>query len=184
MGKKKTWLVYSIPLVMLAILLGLIATELRGPQNPFNKTIPTGSPLPAFELKNLWQIDQAFTDKDLPDGQVVLLHVWGSWCSACRQEHPILMYIKNTYHIPIYSLDYKDDPDDAKTWLSANGNPYVKTAMDPEGKVSHRLGVYGTPETFLIDKHGIIRYSHIGTLDKATWDQEIFPLIAQYKNAD
>jgi cytochrome c biogenesis protein CcmG/thiol:disulfide interchange protein DsbE len=184
MGKKKTWFVYSIPLVMLAILLVLIASELRGPQNPFNKTIPAGSPLPAFELKNLWQNDRAFTNKDLPEGQVFLLHVWGVWCSACRHEHPTMLNIKDTYHIPIYSFDYKDNPDDAKTWLSLHGNPYVLTAMDPEGKVSRSLGVYGTPETFLIDKHGIIRYSHIGTIDKATWDQEIYPLIVQYKNAD
>jgi cytochrome c biogenesis protein CcmG/thiol:disulfide interchange protein DsbE len=184
MGKKKSALVYFIPLVMLGILLVLIAGELRMPQNPFASSVPNGVELPPFELKNLWAAQKTFSNKELPDGEVILLHVWGSWCSACRQEHPILLSITNRYHIPIYSLDYKDDPEAAKLWLLNHGNPYVQTGMDSLGKVSRRLGVYGTPETFLIDKHGIIRYRHVGSLDKTTWDNEIYPLIVQYRKAD
>jgi cytochrome c biogenesis protein CcmG/thiol:disulfide interchange protein DsbE len=184
MSRKKSSLGYLIPLVMLAILLVLIGNELRISRNPFTTKAAEGTALPPFELQNLWSADKTLTEKDLPRGQVVLLHVWGSWCSACRYEHPMMMYINNRYHIPIYSIDYKDDPEAAKTWLTQQGDPYTAIAMDPNGKFSRDLGVYGTPETFLIDKHGLIRYRHVGVIDKMTWDQEIFPLIVQYRQAD
>jgi cytochrome c biogenesis protein CcmG/thiol:disulfide interchange protein DsbE len=158
--------------------------NVRTPQNPFGPGVNDGAPVPAFAVTNLWVNGKTFRNTDLPAGQVVLLHVWGAWCSACQHEQPLLMDIVNRYHIPIYSLDYKDNPEKAKTWLSTHGNPYVQTGIDHDGSVSRQLGVYGTPETFLIDKHGIIRYRHVGMIDKKTWEQELFPLITHYRQTD
>jgi cytochrome c biogenesis protein CcmG/thiol:disulfide interchange protein DsbE len=184
MKNQNSPLQYVIPFALLAMLSLFIINEFMTAQDPSLSAGNTHIPLPVFSLPNLWDPTRLVTQNDFNNGHVSLLHVWGAWCSACRHEHAMMMEINKTYHVSIYSIDYKDDPAAAKLWLINEGNPYSTTLMDLTGKVSRALGVYGTPETFIIDKHGIIRYRHIGTIDKATWNEILFPIINQYIKAD
>ena len=124
--------------------------------------------------------DKTFTQQDL-QGHIALLIIWTSGCYACRLEQPILMKITQEYKIPIYSLNYGDGTNAAKSWLLKWGNPFVATGMDTAGYVAMQLGVYGTPETFLIDDQGMIRYRHVGVLDQNAWDEDLLPLVRQYE---
>jgi cytochrome c biogenesis protein CcmG, thiol:disulfide interchange protein DsbE len=133
-------------------------------------------PIPAFSLPNLLQPQQAFASSAL-NGQIALLNVWATWCISCRVEHPVLVDIAKRQHIPIYSLDYKDSRVAASEWLHQFGNPYRAIGFDHDGKVAINLGVYGTPETFIIDQHGIIRYKHIGPITEDVWQTEVMPEI-------
>ena len=138
-----------------------------------------GLTIPEFQLPNLLVTNKTFSQKDLL-GRVTLLNVWATWCYACGVELPMLMKIKNEYGVPIYSIDYKDNPQDAKKWLQQNGNPYLITGSDVKGDVVIDLGVYGTPETFVISPEGKIIYRHIGVLDQRSWDTILHPLVKQY----
>jgi cytochrome c biogenesis protein CcmG, thiol:disulfide interchange protein DsbE len=138
-----------------------------------------GKSLPAFSLPNLYEPKRPFTPKDL-NNKVSLLNIWATWCAACIQEMPFLMKIKQDYHVPIYSIDYKDSPTDAKKWLAQFGNPYVSIGSDTKGDTAIDLGVYGTPETYVIAPDGKIIYRHIGVLNQQAWDENIAPLIKQY----
>lgn len=179
MNRNANILAYVIPLILLIGLLMILREEFRTP--PEQSATPlTGQPIPPFQVDNLFQPTKLFTQQEL-QGHVALLNVWASWCPACRQEHPVLMDIKQNYHIPIYGLDYKDDPEAAKAWLQQAGNPYVTTGIDSNGAVGYSLGIYGTPETFLIDKHGIIRYSYVGVIDKSTWEQVLLPMVKKFE---
>lgn len=135
---------------------------------------PVKEPLPQFNVPSL--SGKHLTNKTM-EGHVSLLNVWASWCGYCRKEHGMLMKIKNTYHIPIYSLDLKDNPSDAKLFLASEGNPFVLVGMDWNGDVSSALNVYSTPQTFVIDKHGNIRLQHSGGVDQSDWNNELWPLI-------
>ena len=139
----------------------------------------TGYPLPSFNLPSLFDNHTRFTNQDLK-GHVALLNIWASWCDACRAEHAILMKIKNQYHVPIYGINYKDNEDNARNWLKIAGNPYILIGVDQEGVVADRLDVYGTPETYLIDTEGKIRYRYLGALDENTWKTVLLPLMKQY----
>lgn len=143
-------------------------------------------PAPDFTLSQLLDESKTISPKDLK-GKVYLLNVWASWCVACRQEHPLLMELAKSGTIPIYGLNYKDvpQPDDppgqatrfnAKRFITAFGNPYTISAYDEDGRVGIDYGVYGAPETFLIDKDGIIRHKHIGPLTGEALINEILPL--------
>ena len=110
-------------------------------------------------------------------GQVSLLNVWASWCVSCRQEHPLLLELAKAGQVPIYGLNYKDQRDDALGWLGRLGNPYRASAFDADGKVGIDWGVYGVPETFVIDRKGIIRYKFTGPLTREAWDRTLLPLI-------
>ena len=122
-----------------------------------------GKAAPAFSLPDLADSKQTLTQAEL-QGKVSLLNVWGSWCVACRDEHPVLMQFAAEHVIPIYGLDYKDDRQAALDMLAKQGNPYTAVAYDASGDATIDWGVYGAPETFLLDKHGIIRYKYIGPL--------------------
>ena len=111
-------------------------------------------------------------------GQISLLNVWASWCPACRDEHPILVDLARQYKIPIYGLDYKDDRIEAKKWLEAYGNPFHAIGFDKTGRVAIDWGIYGAPETFLIDKNGIVIHKHIAPLTREIWQRDFVPLIA------
>jgi cytochrome c biogenesis protein CcmG/thiol:disulfide interchange protein DsbE len=168
-------LAYLIPIILvLFILLGQVTHDDNNMSPGF------GVMLPPFEAKNLWAENKVLTETTLR-GQVSLLTIWATWCAACLAEHSFLLNIQNNYHIPIYSLNYKDNPAAARAWLVKNGNPFITTGMDTLGNISHNLGVQGTPTTFLVDKQGIIRYRHTGILDDQAWRQKILPLINQYK---
>jgi cytochrome c biogenesis protein CcmG/thiol:disulfide interchange protein DsbE len=136
----------------------------------------SGTALPAFNVPTLIPAGKQLSNKTFA-GKVSLLHVWASWCKYCRTEHSMLMKIKNEYNVPIYSLDYRDNPVNAKAWLKMQGNPYVLVGNDASGDAASSLGVYGTPETFVIDKHGMSRYHYVGAIDQGSWDDTLWPLI-------
>ncbi|CDZ78920.1 Cytochrome c biogenesis protein CcmG [Legionella massiliensis] len=139
-------------------------------------SVQLGKSLPDFQLPMLGD-EKHFTPQAMR-GQVALLNVWASWCAACVEEQVFLMRLARE-SVPIYGLNYKDDTDNAARWLNEWGNPYQAIGEDKEGKVAIDLGVYGAPETFLIDKKGIIRYRHVGILDEETWKTEFLPRIQQ-----
>ncbi|MDD5034027.1 MAG: DsbE family thiol:disulfide interchange protein [Methylococcaceae bacterium] len=135
-----------------------------------------GKPAPAFELPQLADAGKRF-GKDNLKGQVSLLNVWASWCVSCRQEHPLLVELAQKNIVPIYGLDYKDSREDGMAWLSRLGNPYVLSAFDADGKVGIDWGVYGVPETFVIDQQGVIRHKHTGPITEEAWQKTLLPLI-------
>jgi cytochrome c biogenesis protein CcmG/thiol:disulfide interchange protein DsbE len=110
-------------------------------------------------------------------GKVWVMNVWASWCTSCREEHPVLLNFAKTYDTPLIGLDYKDQRKDALNVLRHEGDPYVLSAFDANGRVGINYGVYGVPETYVIDKQGIIRHKHIGPLTPEVVQQKIIPLI-------
>ncbi|MBA3536349.1 MAG: DsbE family thiol:disulfide interchange protein [Tatlockia sp.] len=135
-----------------------------------------GKSLPDFKLQMLG--DKKFFTPAAMHGKVVLLNVWASWCAACVDEQVFLMKLSRE-SVPIYGLNYKDKTENASRWLSEWGNPYLGIGEDKEGKVAIDLGVYGAPETFLIDKQGIIRYRHVGGINENIWKTDFLPRIQQ-----
>ncbi len=159
-NKKPTLLRRFMPLIAFAVLVGFLAVGLT--LNP--RLVPSpliGKPAPEFELPLLIQ-EGTFSNKDLI-GHVTLVNVWASWCFACRQEHETVKSLSRK-GVRIIGLNYKDKADDAKQWLARLGNPYQAIAADVDGRVAIDWGVYGAPETFLIDQQGIIRHKVIGPL--------------------
>jgi cytochrome c biogenesis protein CcmG/thiol:disulfide interchange protein DsbE len=114
-------------------------------------------------------------------GQVWLLNVFASWCTPCLEEHPLLLALQDKDVVPIYGLNYKDKPANATGWLNKHGNPYTAIVVDPQGRTGIEYGVYGVPETFVIDKLGVIRYKQIGPLTPEALDEKIIPLIERLK---
>lgn len=132
-----------------------------------------GQPLPVFELPSLSHQAHGLKNTDLR-GKKSLLNVWASWCHVCEEEQVFLLQLAHA-GVPIYGLSYKDDPQQARQWLNTWGNPYVAIGQDQSGQVAIDLGVYGTPETFLIDERGVIQYRHVGALTEAVWQNEFLP---------
>ena len=162
--------------IVLAIFLAIGLT--RDPREVPSPLI--GKPAPVFQTVRLDAPDQAFSSKDML-GKVWLLNVWASWCVACRVEHPLLMEYAKDKLVPIVGLDYKDKDDDGKRWLGRFGNPYDLTIVDRDGRIGIECGVYGVPETFLIDKAGVIRYKQIGPITEQAWNEKIVPLLREYQ---
>lgn len=140
-----------------------------------------GQPFPPMHLPVLGTVKQYFTTAQL-QGHVSLLNVWASWCTSCAEEQLFLMKLKEQ-GLLIFGLNYKDDSKDAKTWLAEWGNPYYQVAIDHSGSAAVDLGVYGTPETFLIDAHGVIQYRYAGPLNEGVWNKEFLPRIRSLKEA-
>jgi len=134
-----------------------------------------GKPLPTFQLPALGDNQRPFTNMSL-NGHLAILNVWASWCEACRDEQVFLLKLARE-GVAIYGLNYKDNTQNATQWLSEWGNPYKMVGEDTDGKVAIDLGVYGAPETFLIDTRGVIRYRHLGVLDAISWQREFLPRI-------
>jgi cytochrome c biogenesis protein CcmG, thiol:disulfide interchange protein DsbE len=168
-----------LPFILLFALLFLLWRELFYAKPNELPSALVGQSVPAFILPNLLAPQQTFSQKDLL-GRVSLLNVWATWCYACSVEHPMLMKIKDQYHVPIYSIAYKDDANEAKKWLQQNGNPYVLTGHDSKGDAAIDLGVYGTPETYVISPEGKIIYRHIGVINQQNWEEVIYPLVKKY----
>jgi cytochrome c biogenesis protein CcmG/thiol:disulfide interchange protein DsbE len=137
-----------------------------------------GKPAPAFTLATLRQPDATFSEAQLR-GQVSLLNVWATWCVSCRAEHGVLMQLAERGQVPIYGLNYKDERPKALRWLAQYGDPYRANAFDADGRVGIDWGVYGTPETFVIDKQGVIRHKYTGPLTQDIVQGELLPLISQ-----
>ena len=140
-------------------------------------------PLPVFSLPQLKDAEQTLSSTDFLN-EVSLINVWASWCVSCRVEHPVLLDLANTGVVNIYGLNYKDKRDDALGWLKYYGDPYTLSAHDLAGMVGIDFGVYGAPETFVIDRKGIIRYKHIGPVTEDDLNEVILPLIEKLKVAD
>jgi cytochrome c biogenesis protein CcmG/thiol:disulfide interchange protein DsbE len=166
---------YLVPLCVFILLVGFLYVGLhRDPREIPSPLIDKAAPM--FQLPQLHRPDQQLSLQDM-HGKVWLLNVWASWCESCRDEQPLLVEYSRQNIVPIYGLDYKDDPADAIKWLEQFGNPFVLSAVDKEGQVSINFGVYGVPETFLIDKQGIIRYKQIGAITPEAWEKNILPMV-------
>jgi cytochrome c biogenesis protein CcmG, thiol:disulfide interchange protein DsbE len=158
--------------VALAIVLGIgLGLNPREVPSPF-----IGKPAPAFSLPQLHQPEKRLAATDL-QGQVWLLNVWASWCVACRVEHPLLVELSKRNAVPIYGLNYKDDRRAALEWLRQFGDPYTASISDRDGRVGIDYGVYGVPETFVIDKSGVVRHKHIGPVTPEVWERDLLPLV-------
>ena len=170
---------YLLPLALFVVLILLLAVGLRF--DP--RLVPSpliDKPLPAFNLPKLKTPDDNIKSSDF-QGDVVLLNVWASWCVACRVEHPLLIELSKNNEMLIYGVNYKDTRTDAMQWLQHFGDPYKASAFDQHGLTGIDLGVYGVPETYIMDRAGIIRYKHIGPITREALDKTILPLIEKLK---
>jgi cytochrome c biogenesis protein CcmG/thiol:disulfide interchange protein DsbE len=171
-------------LTPLFLFIGMVAVFIYGLDND-PSLVPSpliDKPSPEFALPDLHDLDTVLSVDDLK-GKVVMLNVWASWCVACRTEHPLLVELEKAGIVDIYGLNYKDEVDDAIQWLKDWGNPYAKSLSDLDGRVGIDFGVYGVPETFILDKQGVIRYKHIGPISSDSIKNEIVPLILELKSA-
>lgn len=172
----KLRMIYLAPLVGLALMVGLLGWGLtRDPSLVPSPLID--KPVPKFRLPQLRHPERQFSSDRLSKGELSLVNVWASWCSACRLEHPMLMQISGSGVVPIYGLDYKDDSREALAMLDSLGDPYRIVAQDKIGRVAIDWGVYGVPETYLVDGRGIIRYKQIGPITPVVWRDTLLPLI-------
>ncbi|MBL7002938.1 MAG: DsbE family thiol:disulfide interchange protein [Gammaproteobacteria bacterium] len=161
-----------IPLGVFIALVALMAVGLG--LDP--KRVPSAlidKPVPEFALKQLME-NETLTNKDML-GKVWILNVWASWCVSCRAEHDVIKKLASYKMVDIIGLNYKDEPGDARRWLFELGNPYTKSIIDYDGRTGIDFGVYGVPETFLIDKQGVIRYKHIGPVTNESLRDELLP---------
>jgi cytochrome c biogenesis protein CcmG/thiol:disulfide interchange protein DsbE len=164
---------YVLPGAVFAVLVVFFWVGLR--LDPSEIPSPLiGKPAPEFELPRLDDPDRSLSTADMR-GRATLFNVWGTWCVGCRQEHETLLAIAATGQVPIYGLNWKDDPAAATQWLVRLGNPYEANAVDAEGRVAIDWGVYGAPETFLLGPDGTVLYKHIGPLTLRVWRDEILP---------
>ena len=166
---------YLLPLGVFIALVALLGVGLR--LNPREVPSPlVGKALPAFTLAQLRHPDKPLSRADLA-GRPSLLNAWATWCVECRREHPVLLDIARAGNIPIYGLNYKDQRPDALQWLERLGDPYIASGFDDDGRVGLDLGVYGLPETFLVDRHGMIVHKHIGPISREIWERDFLPII-------
>ena len=171
---------YILPFVAFVVIAAFLFVGLN--LNPREVPSPLiDKPAPPFSLPQLHEPEKQFSPQDML-GKVWLLNVWSSWCVSCKEEHPILMALAKQNLVPIYGLDYKDKRGDALTWLSRGGDPYVLSAADMEGRIGIDYGVYGVPETYVIDKQGIIRYKQIGAVTVESLKEKILPLVKELQN--
>jgi cytochrome c biogenesis protein CcmG/thiol:disulfide interchange protein DsbE len=160
--------------VFVALVL-LLAVGLR--LNPREVPSPLiGKPAPAFELPLLMEPDKRFSEKTMI-GKVWILNVWASWCPPCLVEHPVVTQVARSGMAPVVGLNYKDKREDALPWLKRNGDPFQLIAFDANGRIGIDYGVYGVPETYIIDRQGVIRYKHIGPISADVVKQEMEPLV-------
>jgi cytochrome c biogenesis protein CcmG, thiol:disulfide interchange protein DsbE len=168
---------FAIPLVLFILLVAFLAIGLR--HDPHEVPSPLiNKAAPAFQLPQLQDPTRKFSAQDMR-GRVWLLNVWASWCVTCRDEHPLLIQYARSGALPIYGLNYKDKREDALSWLAELGDPYVLSVADTDGRVGIDYGVYGAPETYLIDRDGIIRFKQIGPVTPDIWQKTILPLAQQ-----
>ena len=168
---------YALPLGAFLVLLAFLGIGLR--LKPGELPSPLiGKPAPAFELPQLHSPQSNFSPRDM-QGRVWILNVWASWCVSCREEHPVLVALARSKTVPLLGLNYKDPRDDALRWLKQFGDPYDLSAADVEGRVGIDYGVYGVPETYVIDKAGTIRYKHIGPVTGEVLQTTILPLVKE-----
>ncbi|MDO9096005.1 MAG: DsbE family thiol:disulfide interchange protein [Rubrivivax sp.] len=168
---------FLLPLALFAAIVAFLAVGLG--LNPREVPSPLiGKPAPAFALPRLDDPNQKVSREDLL-GQVWMLNVWASWCAPCREEHPLVIDIARRQLVPVYGLNYKDAGPAARSWLASLGNPYRANLVDADGRVGIDFGVYGVPETFIIDRQGVIRLKHVGALTPDVVRKRIEPLLKE-----
>lgn len=168
---------YILPVVLFFVLCGFLLIGLY--KDPSEVPSPLiNKPVPQFTLPLLAEPENSFSNANFL-GKVSLLNVWATWCFACKQEHPVLNELAKMKVVPIYGLNYKDESVKAKQYLTSFGNPYAANAVDESGRVAIEWGVYGAPETFVVDKKGIIRHKHIGPLTIQDVQNTLLPLLEQ-----
>jgi cytochrome c biogenesis protein CcmG/thiol:disulfide interchange protein DsbE len=160
--------IFLVLAVFLAIGLNLNPREVPSPL--------IDKPAPAFQLPQLHEAGRTLAPQDMK-GKVWIFNVWASWCVACLEEHPLLVELSELNLVPIVGLNYKDNRADALQWLQKRGDPYTLSAQDADGRVGIDYGVYGVPETYVIDKEGVIRYKRIGPVTPKILDEQILPLV-------
>lgn len=169
---------FALPLAAFALLLVVLVVGLKhAPQKDIIPSPLIGKAAPQFSLPNLFDRDHPL-DANALRGRWSLVNVWGTWCVECRAEHATLLQIKQQGRVPIIGIDWKDDDADALTWLAQLGNPYERIGTDHDGRVAIDWGVYGAPESFLINPSGTVVYKHIGAMTLQVWQQEFLPRIA------
>lgn len=168
---------FLIPLGLFVVLVVFLAIGLR--HDPHEVPSPLiNKPAPVFRLAQLKDPSKTFTAEEMR-GKVWLLNVWASWCVTCRDEHPLLLEYARSKAVPIYGLNYKDKREDALGWLGDLGDPYVLSVSDLDGRVGIDYGVYGAPETYVIDRDGVIRFKQVGPVTPDIWEKEVLPLVKQ-----
>ena len=169
------YFIIALPLLFFLVIVFFLWRGLE--QDPHQIPSPLiDHPVPAFSVPSLLKPKQTLSQKDL-QGHVILLNVFASWCVSCAAEHPVLMDIHQSKKVILVGLNYKDERAAALKWLKQKGNPYQFIIDDSQGNVGLNLGVYGTPETFVIDKSGVIRYKFLGPMSPETWRDDILPQI-------
>ncbi len=172
---------YALPLVLFALLVVLFIVGMQ--LDPRKVPSPLiDKPLPQFDLAQLHDADLTINN-DSFSGEVVLVNVWASWCVSCRYEHPILMEYSRSGEVALYGMNYKDTRENALEWLKQYGDPYRTSAFDPLGRTGMDFGVYGVPETYVLDKEGVLRYKHIGPISQQDLDDTIVPLIKKLRSS-
>ena len=168
---------YLLPLVIFIVLAVFLAIGLTRDPHEL-KSVLINKPAPTFHLQQLKAPDKTISSEDMR-GKVWLLNVWASWCVACRDEHPYLIEYAKSGVVPIYGLNYKDRREDALATLEELGDPYTASAVDFDGRVGIDYGVYGAPETYIIDQAGMIRYKHVGPMMPDVWKDKILPVVQE-----
>ncbi|MEP7183398.1 MAG: DsbE family thiol:disulfide interchange protein [Betaproteobacteria bacterium] len=172
---------FLIPLGLFVVLLGFLFVGLG--LNPREVPSPLiDKPAPTFTLTQLHEPGRTLGTADMK-GQVWLLNVWASWCVSCREEHPLLVELGRAKIVPLVGLNYKDESTAGMRWLAQLGNPYDVSVVDRDGRVGIDFGVYGVPETFVIDKQGTIRYKQIGPVTAEALEKKILPLVRQLQKS-
>jgi cytochrome c biogenesis protein CcmG, thiol:disulfide interchange protein DsbE len=168
---------FMVPLAIFVVLVIVLAVGLK--LDPRYVPSPLiDKPAPTFSLSALDAPATTLTKSDFA-GRTIVLNVWASWCVACRDEHPVLVELAQNQRIEIIGLNYKDTREDASAWLTRHGNPYRQNIFDPQGALGLDLGVYGVPETFVIDAQGIIRHKQVGPLTQQIWREDFAPLLTR-----
>ncbi|MEO7916106.1 MAG: DsbE family thiol:disulfide interchange protein [Dokdonella sp.] len=174
-----------LPLLGFVVLVALFGFGIRWNMHHDQREVPSpliGKPAPTFSLPVFGDDGRRYGSSELK-GQPYVINVFASWCIACRDEHPLLMAQGKELGVPLIGLNYKDEPDDASRWLAQFGNPYSTVIADYDGRLAIDFGVYGAPETFLVDAAGVIRYKRIGPLTPDAIQDELLPAIAAARGA-
>ncbi len=179
MNKKILYLPLVLFLLVAAALMWQLTRNANGDDPTLLESALVGKPVPVFKLESLNQPGKTYDRTVLTDGKPVLLNVWATWCPTCRAEHQYLNVLA-AQGVRVVGLNYKDDRGKAINWLNTLGNPYALSLYDGDGMLGLDLGVYGAPETFLIDGKGIIRYRHAGDMNADVWAKEVKPLWDKY----
>lgn len=171
---------FIVPTLVIIALIGVMGYGLTRDPTVMPSAL-LGRDAPAFAVSRLQQPDQLFTQKML-QGQVSVVNVWASWCVSCRAEHPFMEELAGRTNAKVYGLNYKDERAAALDWLARYGNPFAAIAYDHSGEVGFNWGVAAVPETFILDRHGVVRYKQIGPVDQVTLEKTLLPLLKELES--